>query len=77
MKQTGATALFRLSVLGPIVSREILGRGELTKIIEGLAQHEYVIPGSRRRYIGEKTIESWYYAWRHNGIGGLEPIHVT
>ena len=73
MKQTGATALFRLSVLGPIVSREILGRGELTKIIEGLAQHEYVIPGSRRRYIGEKTIESWYYAWRHNGIGGLEP----
>ena len=73
MNEIDSRALFRLSVLGPIVSRERLERGELQQIIRELAQREYAIPGTRRRYIGEKTIQGWYYLWRSQGIDGLTP----
>ena len=73
MKAVDPVALFRLSVLGPLVSRDRLERGELQQIIRELAGREYAIPGSRRRWIGEKTIEAWYYAWRRDGIEGLMP----
>jgi transposase InsO family protein len=73
MKEFNAMALFRLSVLGPLVSRDRLQRGELQHIIRELARQEYAIPGSRRRYLGEKTIQAWYYAWRKHGIAGLTP----
>ena len=73
MKQIDKTALFRLSVIGQLVSREQLQRGELQQIIRELAQRNYAIPGSRRTQLGEKTIQAWYYAWRREGIAGLEP----
>jgi len=73
MKEIDPKALFRLSVLGPLVSRERLQRGELQQLIRELAQREYAIPGSRRHLLGEKTIEAWYYAWRRDGIAGLTP----
>lgn len=73
MKEINPKALFRLSVLGPLVSRERLERGELQQIIRDLAQREYAIPGSHRRRLGEKTIEAWYYTWRKSGIEGLAP----
>lgn len=73
MKEIDPKALFRLSVLGPLVSRERLERGELQQIIRELAQCEYAIPGTRRRYLGEKTIQAWYYVWRKEGIAGLVP----
>ena len=73
MKTVDPLALFRLSVLGPLVSRDRLERGELQQIIRELARRDYAIPGSRRRLIGEKTIEAWYYAWRRDGIEGLTP----
>lgn len=62
MKAVDPVALFRLSVLGPLVSRERLEHGELQRIIRELALREYAIPGSRRCLVGEKTIEAWYYA---------------
>ena len=71
MKDIDPKALFRLSVLGPLVSRERLDRGDLQQIIRQLAQQEYAIPGSRRRHIGEKTLQSWYYAWKQHGLEGL------
>ena len=73
MKQIDPKALFRLSVLGPLVSREKLEHGELQQLIRELAQREYAIPDSQRRHLGEKTIQSWFYAWRREGIAGLEP----
>ena len=73
MKAVDPVALFRLSVLGPLVSRERLEHGELQRIIRELALREYAIPGSRRCLVGEKTIESWYYAFRRDGIDGLMP----
>ncbi len=66
-------ALFRLSVLGPLVSRGRLERGELKALIHELAQRDYDIPGARRSRIGEKTIEAWYYRWRRHGVEALAP----
>ncbi len=71
MNEVDAKALFRLSVLGPLVSREQLARGELQQLIRELAQREYAIPGTRRRHIGEKTIQAWFYTWRREGLDGL------
>src|SRR3546814_15357162 len=73
MKAIDPKALFRLSVLGLLVSRERLARGELQQLVRELAQREYDIPGSRRRHLGEKTIEGRFYAYRRPGIEGLLP----
>jgi len=73
MNKIDPIALFRLSVLGPLVSRETLDRGELQQTLRALAEREYAIPGTRRRHLGEKTIQAWYYAWRKQGIDGLTP----
>lgn len=73
MREVDALALFRLSVLGPLVSRERLERGELQQLIGELSEREYAIPGSKRRHVGAKTIQAWYYAWRSRGIDGLAP----
>ena len=73
MNEIDPKALFRLSVLGPMVSREQLAHGELQQLIRELAAREYAIPGTQRRRLGEKTIQAWYYAWRREGIAGLAP----
>ena len=66
-------ALFRLMVLGPLLSRERLERGDLQRIVRELAQRPYEIPGSRRCHLSEKTILAWYHDYRHDGIDGLVP----
>lgn len=71
MNDIDPKALFRLSVLGPLVSREQLAHGELQQLTRELSAREYAIPGSQRRHIGDKTIQAWYYAWRRDGIEGL------
>jgi transposase InsO family protein len=73
MKPVHPVALFRLSVLGPLVSRQNLARGELKAIIKELALKHYDIPGSRHTLLSEKTIEAWYYAWKKQGVEALEP----
>ncbi len=73
MNDLHPVALFRLSVLGPLVSRERLARGELKRLIRELAARDYDLPGSGRRCLGEKTIEAWLYAWRRGGIEALTP----
>ena len=66
-------ALFRLSVLGPLASREELERGEIKSLIREMASRTYSIPNSNRIYIAEGTIEAWYYAWKRGGIEALSP----
>jgi putative transposase len=66
-------ALFRLSVLGPLASRENFSRGEITTIIRELARKAYSIPGSRRTHISEQTLWRWYYDWKKQSIEGLVP----
>jgi putative transposase len=66
-------ALFRYSVLGPLVSRGELQRGDLKATLQELAARHYDIPSSRNSLLSEKTIEAWYYAWRRDGIEALTP----
>ncbi len=73
MNEIDPQALFRFSVLGPLISRQRLARGELQKSLRELATREYVIPGTDRRLLGEKTIEGWYYRYRARGLDGLIP----
>lgn len=73
MKTPNPIALFRLSVLGSLASRQTLVHGELKQIIRELAKQTYQIPNSHRMYLSEKTIERWYYAWLKKGIDGLVP----
>ncbi len=76
MKEIDRMTLFRLSVLGPLVSRDRLVRGELQQLIRELALRTYDIPGARRNLIGEKTIEAWYYAWRKHGVAAPRPRSI-
>jgi putative transposase len=73
MKAPDPVALFRLSVLGPLVSRQQLSRGELKATLRELSLKDYDIPGSRRRNIAEKTLQEWYYNYRRHGLEGLAP----
>lgn len=66
-------ALFRLSVLGPLASREHFSRGELKQQLGELAEQTYQIPQSNRVKLSPKTIERWYYLWQRAGIEGLAP----
>ncbi len=73
MNEIDPQALFRFSVLGPLISRQRLERGELQRILRELAARDYAIPGTDRRSLGEKTIEGWYYRYRARGLDGLTP----
>ncbi len=73
MNKISPIALFRLSVLGPLASREKLERGELKRIIRDLAAKTYDIPDSDRNRLTEYTIEHWYYRWKRGGIEALTP----
>ena len=73
MKEIHPMALFRLSVLGPLVSREALAQGELKRYLRELASKPHHIPNSKRCYLSEKTIEAWYYAYQRGGIDALAP----
>ena len=64
-------ALFRLLVLGPLVSRSHLERGDLKRLIREIANREHDIPGASRQHIAEKTIEAWYYTYCREGVEGL------
>lgn len=73
MQPVHPIALFRLSVLGALASRDQFERGELTRIIRELATHTYDIPLANRSMISAKTIERWYRLWQQGGIEGLTP----
>ena len=73
MKQIHPHALFRLSVLGPLASRDRLEQGELKRLLRELSTQSYAIPNSRKVFLSEKTIEGWYYAWKRDGIEALTP----
>jgi len=73
MRPLHPIALFRLSVLGPLASRERFERGELKRLIGELAKQRYNIPHSQHVYLSTKTIEAWYYRWISGGIEALEP----
>ncbi len=66
-------ALFRHSVLGPLLSRP-LKRGELKRTLKELASQYWMCADGKTRQIAAKTLEEWYYRHRHGGFDGLLPI---
>lgn len=67
------TALFRLTVLGPLASRGEIKRGEVKRIIRQLAAESYNIPDSNRTHLSEETISRWHSLWKRGGIDALNP----
>lgn len=66
-------ALFRLTVIGPLISRDKLRHGERRAIVKSLAEQSYKIPDSKRTHLSPQTIENWYAAWQRGGIDALIP----
>jgi len=74
MNEPDPIALFRLSLLGPLIARgKNLERGELQAFFREVASKEYDIPGGGCRQVSAKTVQSWYYILLREGLEGLEP----
>jgi putative transposase len=74
MNEPDPIALFRLTLLGPVVARgKNLERGELQRFFREVSSKEYEIPGSDRRRVSAKAVQSWYYAFLRGGLAGLAP----
>ena len=71
-------ALFRYSVLGPLVSRAELQRGDLKATIHDLVARHYDIPGSRNSLLSEKTSKRWINSapsWAAEKASSMSPSH--
>jgi len=67
-----AIALFRFSVIGPLVNTE-LSHGDLQKKIKVLSLLTYTIPYSNRRTVGFGTIYEWLGKYKKHSFEGLYP----
>lgn len=68
-----AVALFRASIVGAVVQRELV-RGELALALRALAACRYRPPGSRvAKQFSLATLERWFYAYRRGGLEALRP----
>ena len=65
-------ALWRLSVLGPLVSAR-LEHGDLKSYLEEAACRVYEAPDGFPVTVAARTIEDWHYVYQHRGLSGLEP----
>lgn len=69
-----AVALFRASIVGAVVQRE-LSRGELAVALRAIAACKYRPPGSRvSKQYSLATVERWFYAYRRGGLDALQPL---
>lgn len=69
-----AVALFRAQVIGPLLCRDALDRGELASALRELSQQRFRPPDCERtRGYSVTTLERWYYAYRRGGLAALKP----
>lgn len=73
MKVISQKALARLTIIGPLASRDQLEKGELKRLIQEISTKTYHLPGSKRVHVDASTVERWYYAWKDGGVDALEP----
>ena len=64
-------ALWRFSVLGPLVSSR-LEHGDREAYLQEAANRRHVNPDGNAVQLSKRTIEAWYYAWKKQGLKGLE-----
>ncbi len=65
-------ALWRLAVLGPLMSA-CLEYGDRRRYFAEAASRIHERPDGKRVQVSERTIESWYYAYRRGGFEALFP----
>lgn len=65
-------ALFRFSVLGPLVSAR-LEHGDRTAYFVAAAARDHVMPDGRLVRLSPRTIEAWYYLHKRGGLEALVP----
>lgn len=65
-------ALFRISVLGPLVGAR-LEHGELVELCREAAARTWELPGGAFVDVSARTIEDWLYAYRREGFAALHP----
>jgi putative transposase len=70
-KQT-RIALWRLGVLGPLVSAR-LERGDRSQLFKEAAARTYQDYAGRRIRLSTRTVEAWYYRWVKGGFEALMP----
>ena len=67
-----AVALWRLGVLGPLASAR-LEHGDRRRYFAEAAARTHEQPDGTRVQLSARTIEAWYYAYRHGGFHALFP----
>lgn len=65
-------ALFRLSVLGPLISSR-LEHGDRRAYFEEAATRVHEHPEGRLVRVSPRTVESWFYAYKRGGFSALFP----
>lgn len=65
-------ALFRISVLGPLVGAR-LEHGELVELCREAATRTWELPSGAVIDVSARTIEDWFYAYQRDGFAGLHP----
>lgn len=65
-------ALFRISVLGPLVGAR-LEHGELVELCREAAERTWELPNGTFVDVSARTIEDWLYAYRRDGFAALHP----
>jgi putative transposase len=71
-KDKHALALWRFGVLGPLVSAR-LDHGDRQQHFDTIAARRHEMPDGRVVQLSPRTIESWYYAYKHGGFDALHP----
>lgn len=71
-KTKRALALWRLGVLGPLVSAR-LEHGDRQQLFQEIAARTHQMPDGKVVELSPRTIESWYYAYKHGGFEALHP----
>jgi transposase InsO family protein len=65
-------ALFRYGVISELVSRP-LAPGEKERLLQGIAEREWTIPGTAQTRIGRTTARDWVGLYEAMGLDGLKP----
>lgn len=65
-------ALWRLGVLGPLVSARLEHGDRLALCLE-IAERVHERPGGRAVQVSPRTVQSWLYAYRRGGFEALKP----
>ena len=65
-------ALFRISVLGPLVGAR-LEHGELVELCREAAARTWELPSGAVIDVSARTVEAWFYSYQRGGFAALHP----